>query len=148
MARLSEINDKKIALDTVIFIYALEGNREFGECATSIFSTIERKECRGFASDLVLAELMVKPLREGKPEIAEEYVLELPNFPNLTFLAPSGDIIITAAQLRGNTNLRLIDALYLATAINAGCELFITNDTAMKRDISDVDIWLLSEIDA
>ena len=72
MARLNEIQGKKIALDTVIFIYALEGNVEFGDSTKKIFESIEQEKCRGFASDLVLAKLMVKPLREGKPNIAEE----------------------------------------------------------------------------
>ena len=147
MARLDEIKGKKIALDTVVFIYALEGNDKFGKRAEQIFIAIEQGECKGFASDLVLAELMVKPLQEGKPEIAEEYASELPNFPNLTFLAPTRDIIITAAKLRSNSNLKLIDALHLATAINAGSQIFITNDTAMKCDVSQIDIWLISEID-
>lgn len=31
MARLNEINGKKIALDTVVFIYTLEGNAKFGD---------------------------------------------------------------------------------------------------------------------
>ena len=147
MSRLNKINGKKIALDTVIFIYALEGNEKFGEGTKQIFTAIEKGECRGFASDLVLAELMVKPLREGKLKIAEEYALELPNFPNIAFLAPSRDIIIAAAKLRSKTNLKLIDALHLATAIDAGCQIFITNDAAMQCDISSMDIWLLSEID-
>jgi predicted nucleic acid-binding protein len=146
MARLNEIKGKKIALDTVVFIYALEGNEEFGECAKQLFTAIEQGECRGFASDLVLAELMIKPLREGKPEIAEEYVSELSTFPNLSFLSPTRSIIVTAAKLRGNTNLKLIDALHLATAIEQKCQIFITNDMAMKCHVSKIDIWLLSEI--
>ncbi len=147
MARLNEINGKKIALDTVVFIYALEGNDQFGRCAEQIFLAIEKGKCKGFASDLVLAELMVKPLREEKPEIAEEYASELPNFPNITFLSPDRDIIISAAKLRGKTNLKLIDALHLATAIKRGCQIFITNDNVMKCNISQIDIWLISEID-
>lgn len=147
MARLDEIQGKTIALDTVVFIYALEGNEKFGKRAEQIFAAIEKRQCKSFVSDLVLAELMVKPLREGKTEIAEEYATELPNFPNLTFLAPTRDIIITAARLRSNTNLKLIDALHLATAINKECQIFITNDTAMKCDIASIDIWLMSEID-
>lgn len=89
---------------------------------------------------------ILKPLREGKPEIAEEYALELPKFRNLTFLNPTREILITAAKLRGNTNFKLIDALHLATAIQKKCEIFITNDTTMKCDILDLDIWLMSEI--
>ena len=65
MARLNGINGKKIALDTVVFIYTLEGNFEFGDRAKTIFEAIEQGKCKGYASDLVLAELMVKPLREG-----------------------------------------------------------------------------------
>ena len=141
MARLNEINGKKIALDTVVFIYALEDNDQFGRCAEQIFLAIEKGKCKGFASDLVLAELMVKPLREEKPEIAEEYASELPNFPNLTFLSPDRDIIISAAKLRGKTNLKLIDAF------KRGCQIFITNDNLMKCNISQIDIWLISEID-
>lgn len=146
MAGLNDLDGKKITLDTVVFIYALEGNDQFGERAKQIFTAIEQGKCQGFASDLVLAELMVKPLREGKPEIAEEYALELPKFPNLTFLNPTREIIITTAKLRGNTNLKLIDAIHLATAIQKKCEIFITNDTAMKCNILDLDIWLISEI--
>ena len=89
MARLNGIIGKKVALNTVIFIYTLEGNPEFGDRAREIFEEIEQNRCQGYASDLVLAELMVKPLREGKPDIAEEYASELPNFPNLTFLSPT-----------------------------------------------------------
>ncbi len=147
MAQLNDIKGKKIALDTVVFIYALEGNKKFGECARLLLEMIEKEECWGFASDLVLAELMVKPLREGKPEIAEEYALELPSFPNLSFSPPSRNIIITAAKLRGNTNLKLIDALHLATAIKQECQLFITNDTSIKCSVSNIDICLLSEIE-
>lgn len=147
VSRLNKIKGKKIGLDTVVFIYALEGNKKFGESTKQIFIAIEKGECRGFASDLVLAELMVKPLRDGKPKIAEEYALELPNFPNLAFIAPTRDIIINAAKLRSKTNLKLIDALHLATALNAGCQIFITNDAAIKCNIPSMDIWLLSEID-
>ena len=139
MARLNKINGKKIALDTVVFIYTLEGNLEFGDCAKTIFEAIEQGKC-SYAKDLVLAELMVKPLREGKPNIAEEYASELPNFPNLTFLLPTRDIITSAAKLRGKTNLKIIDALHLATAIEAGCQIFITNDAGMQCNISNIDI--------
>ena len=147
MARLNEINGKKIVLDTVVFIYTLEGNAEFGDRAKAIFEAIEQGKCRGYASDLVLAELMVKPLREGKPDLAEEYASELPDFPNLTFISPTRDIIISAAKLRSKTNLKLIDALHLATAIDTGCQVFITNDAGMQCDILNIDIWLLSEIE-
>lgn len=147
MARLEELAGAKVALDTVIFIYALEGNPEFGDRAIKILEMIEQGKCRGVACDLVLAELMVKPLREGKPEIAEEYANDLPKFPNLTFRSVTQAIVIAAARLRGNSNLNLIDALHLATAVEAGCTVFITNDIALRHPAAGLDIWRLSEIE-
>jgi hypothetical protein len=43
MARLEDIEGAKVALDSVIFIYALEGNQEFGDRVLKIFETIEHK---------------------------------------------------------------------------------------------------------
>ncbi|MEQ8384103.1 MAG: hypothetical protein RH949_17255 [Coleofasciculus sp. A1-SPW-01] len=81
MARLDDLDGVAIALDSVIFIYVLEGNPEFGELARKVLEMIEQGKCQGVASDLVLAELMVKPLRDGYPDIAEEYAQDLPTSP-------------------------------------------------------------------
>ena len=147
MARLEELDGTKIALDSVVFIYALEGNPAFGERAKSILQTIERGQCQGFACDLVLAELMVKPLREGKPEIAQEYARELPKFPNLTFVSVTREIVVAAARLRGNSNLGLIDALHLAAAVEVGCEVLITNDAALRHPNAGLEIWMLGNLE-
>jgi predicted nucleic acid-binding protein len=147
LARLEQLDGARVALDSVIFIYALEGNPVFGERAKQILQSIERGKCQGFACDLVLAELMVKPLRSGQPEIAQEYAIDLPRFPNLTFVSVSREIVVAAARLRGNSNLGLIDALHLATALIAGCTVFITNDAALRHPSPSLEIWMLSDIE-
>ncbi len=146
MARLKDLEGVAVALDSVIFIYALEGNLEFGELARKIFEMIELGKCRGFACDLVLAELMVKPLRDGLSEIAEEYARDLPSFPNLRFCSMTQAVVTAAARLRGNSNLGLIDALHLATAVDAGCTVFLTNDAAIRHPAPGLDIWMLRDI--
>lgn len=146
MARLADLDGLTIALDSVIFIYALEGNREFGEVARKVFELIEQGKCQGVACDLVLAELMVKPLREGYPEIAQEYAQDLPCFPHLRFCAVTQTVVIAAARLRGSSNLGLIDALHLATAVEARCTVFLTNDAALRYANVGLDIWMLRDI--
>ena len=148
MARLAHLEGKDIALDTVVFIYALEGNREFGERAIKIFEMIEQGICQGFACDLVLAELMVKPLRQGQVEVAQEYAEDLPTFPNLTFRSVSRKTVIEAAKLRASSKLGLIDALHLAAAIEAKCAVFMTNDAAFSHQTPGIDIWMLSELES
>ena len=125
----------------------MEGNLEFGNRAIKIFEMIEKGSCKGFACDLFLAELMVKPLRTGEIEIAEKYANDLPKFPNLTFCSLPQAIVIAAARLRGSSNLGLIDALHLATAVAAGCKVFITNDAAMRHPNAGLDIWMLRDIE-
>ncbi len=145
MARLEALLGKKIGLDTVVFIYALAGNPKFGNLSLKIMEMIEEGKCLGIASDLVLAELIVKPLRQGYAEIAAEYVQELPSFPNLTFRSVTREIVIAAAKLRGNSSLGLIDALHIATAVEAGCSIFLTNDTVMRHPDPGLEICLLTD---
>jgi len=147
MARLDDLHGVMIALDSVIFIYALEGNPEFGELARKVLEMIEQGQCQGVASDLVLAELMVKPLRDGYPDIAEEYAQDLPHFPNLRFCPITQAVVIAAARLRGNSNLGLIDALHLATAVEAGCRVFLTNDATLRYPNAGLEVWMLRDIE-
>jgi len=147
MARLEELEGAKIAQESVIFIYALEGNAEFGDRVIKIFEAIEQGKCQAFACALVLAELMVKPLGEGQIEIAQEYATELPKFPNLTFCNLTRATVITAANLRGSSNLGLIDGLHLATAIESGCTVFLTNDANLRHPSPGIDIWMLTDIE-
>jgi predicted nucleic acid-binding protein len=147
VARLEDLRGKKVALDTVVFIYALEGHSEFGDRAKYLLEQIEVGEIKGFACDLVLAELMVKPLRLGKPEIAEEYATDLPQFPNLTFRPVTRDVVIAAARLRGSKNIGLIDALHLASARLSECDAFVTNDVAIQHPAAGLDVFMLSSFD-
>ena len=52
----------------------------------------------------------------------------------LVYLDASGLIVFKdAARLRAETGLKTPDALHAATALRAGCALFITNDADFRR---------------
>lgn len=42
MPRLADLQGRKVGLDTVVFIYALEGHPTFGDRATQLFEKIEQ----------------------------------------------------------------------------------------------------------
>ncbi|WP_416670565.1 type II toxin-antitoxin system VapC family toxin [Egbenema bharatensis] len=44
-------------------------------------------------------------------------------------------------------NLKLTDALQLATALEAGCQAFLTNDTQLKR-VTELKVLVISELEA
>ena len=49
-----------------------------------------------------------------------------------------------AAELRARYNLGLADALQFAVALKAGCDIFLTNDIALKR-VTELEVVVLNE---
>jgi predicted nucleic acid-binding protein len=50
-----------------------------------------------------------------------------------------------AAEMRVKYNLKLPDALQIATAIVAGCDVFLTNDSALKR-VQELSVVIIGEV--
>jgi predicted nucleic acid-binding protein len=55
------------------------------------------------------------------------------------------DIARQAAQLRAVHNLALADALQIATALNQGCQMFLTNDKQLAR-VTEIRVVVLEEL--
>ena len=71
--------------------------------------------------------MLVHPLREGRPELAEEYRKILLQSPALTAIPLDEGIAEGAAELRARHNLRTPDAIQIATAIRSGASWLLTN---------------------
>jgi predicted nucleic acid-binding protein len=125
-----------IAIDTPIYIYALERNAAFAPLADAVLARVRDGGLRAVSSTLVVAETFVQPFRLGLEALAAEYLDRLANYPNLRLLAPGEEICRAAAELRGkHPTLRLPDALHVATAINAGASAFLTQDKDPPRNL-------------
>jgi len=122
-----------IGLDSMVFIYLFELNREHLEEARRVLREVEAGTLRAVTSTLTLTEIMVKPLREGRKNEALDYAFTIENFPNLTVKAPDVAIAIKAAELRAVYDIKTPDALHLATAITSGAEVFVSQDVGLKR---------------
>lgn len=55
-AHLTEV--ERVALDTVLFIYAFERHPQYGARAQVIFQALEEGRCQGVASVLALGEIL------------------------------------------------------------------------------------------
>jgi predicted nucleic acid-binding protein len=132
-----------VLLDTTVWIYHLEQHPEFGAAAGKIIAALRAGTILGVSSELTLLELTVKPLRLERQNVADEYELLLSNFPNLTLEPISRDILLRAASLRASHRLRTPDAIQLATGLEVGATLAITNDAGW-RNIPGVETMMLS----
>src|SRR5947199_3006978 len=84
------------------------------------------------SSELTRMECLVLPLRNGDSKLVADFdtffssrVVELTPFPPAVFRR--------AAEIRAQFNFRTPDALHLAAAVEAACDVFLTNDAGLSR---------------
>lgn len=141
----SAIAGRVVAFDTAPLIYYLEENPDYLSLTDELFEAIDRREARGLTSVLTLLEIMVKPFREGRDDIANSYRQILTNAANLSLYEITEDVSTRAARLRANYGwLRTPDALQLATALEHGADIVVTNDGGWKR-ISELPVLVLKD---
>ncbi len=79
-------------------------------------------------SVITLSEVLVKPLRDGETQLAQQYRDILLNINGLTTIKVSIAIAEKAAQLRSQYSLRTPDAIQVATALQSNATALLTND--------------------
>jgi predicted nucleic acid-binding protein len=100
----------------------------------SIFDCLNSEQIRAFTSPVTLAECLVLPTRQNDSEKRQVFVkIDIP-------------IAQHAAEIRVKYNLKLPDALQIATALVSNCEAFLTNDVQLKR-VTELQVLVISELE-
>ena len=122
----------RIYLDSMVWIYALESNPEFGTQAQSILKALDKGQHTLLTSHFLLAELLVAPVKKGDVFLAASHGQAL--------RSRSGHVVqftervaAAFAQIRAQKQVSSPDAIHLALAASAGADLFVTGDTRLKR---------------
>lgn len=134
-----------VALDTSVWIYHFEGSADYGQAADSVLETIARGRIGGVSSELVLLELLVAPLKKGAQDAADEIELTLTHFPHLHLAPVTRAVLVRAAEIRAHYGLRTPDAIMVATAVELGATLAVTNDDAWLR-VKEIEVLLLRKL--
>jgi predicted nucleic acid-binding protein len=134
-----------IFLDTMFFIYHFENNERYLRLTTDVLNLVEKGQIRCSISYLTLMELLVKPFEENRQDLVEEYRMIFETFPNMAMVGLDRSVVHLAASFRAIYNLRPADAIQLASAACAKCDLFLTNDRDLVR-IKEVKIIYMDEI--
>ena len=135
----------RIALDTMILIYVMEGGQRYFSLAKEILESIESGQTKGVVSAITLTELLTAPAQANDVAAMRDYELYLLNFPNLTILPLDIEIAREAAHIRARTRLPAPDAVILATAHKAGADAIITNDRRWRNKLNRPDILFLDD---
>lgn len=94
---------------------------------------------------ITLLEVLVKPLKEDKPKIVDEYKTILTNAQSIDIFEIDTPIAIKSAEIRARYNFRTPDALQIATALIHGAHYFFTNDLRLKS-ITEIKLLTISDL--
>jgi uncharacterized protein len=122
----------RVFLDSNLFIYLLEDLSYRGQRAEYIFQRLAQRNAFVLTSALTLGEVLVKPIRIGNKQLEAKYrsLIDEPVVTVLPFDRKAGE---TFARVRQDRSIKAPDAIQLATAASAGCDLFITNDDRLAK---------------
>jgi predicted nucleic acid-binding protein len=141
----SLIKGRVVAFDTAPLIYYIEEHLQYLPLVEELFESFDAGAAQGLTSVLTLLEVLVKPVRDGRHDIADQYREILTGSANIT-IHPIGEAVCeSAAELRAKyTWLRTPDAIQLAAAITNHVSMMVTNDDRWKR-IDEISVILLDD---
>lgn len=129
------------AFDADVLIYAAAPRQPLGDPIRHIFREADlagRDQVAGIGSVLLVPELLSKPLREHRSDEVTTLAAILGRLHLLPLDVQTANV---ATALGSRYRLRAADAVHLATAVLAGADRFITNNTSdFTSSISEIEI--------
>lgn len=137
---------RQLGFDSVTLIYFVEQHPSYFDRMLFIMRYVDSGPISGIASTLSLAEVLVIPIRNRDAVMVDRYEAVLSKSRGFRLKSITAAIARQAAAIRARYNLKTPDALHIATAIEAGCEAFLTNDLTLKR-VTEIRILILDELE-
>jgi len=134
-----------VVLDTMVWVYFFEAHELYGELCKQLLLQVEAGSFSAALTPITLAELIVKPLRQGRQDRATQYRSAMQAMINVQLLAFSVHDGWLAGSLCAKYALRLPDAMQVAAALAAEQPTLVTNDKALAR-VKEVHVVLLSDL--
>jgi predicted nucleic acid-binding protein len=118
----------------MLFIYWLEDHPEYARRVDAIRSRMEQRRDQLITGAFTFGEVLAGAYRKGTPQLADETRRLLRNVVAevVPFTLETAD---RYAQIRATPGIPPADAIHLASAAQAGTDLFLTNDKRLVGKI-------------
>ncbi len=137
---------KRLFLDTAPVIYYVEKNPRYLAIVAPFFDRIDNGVLTAVTSPVTLAECLVMPYRLGLSNLQQHFFDLIVHGQNTVFVPLDHECARQAAALRAHYNITLPDALQVATALKAGCEALLSNDSGLQR-VTELRVLVVDELE-
>jgi predicted nucleic acid-binding protein len=120
--------------DTMLFVYWFEEHPVHAERVQHILTKMEQRKDTLCTSSFALAETLVGPYKKGAREMADR-IREAFRPPFVQVLPFTSEAADRYARIRAEIGVSAADAIHLASAAQAGVDLFLTNDRRLAGQI-------------
>lgn len=136
----------RVFLDTAPVIYYVERNPTYFELTAAVFDGIDDNRWHAITSPITLAEALVIPCQLNLTQLQRNFTDLIVSGNNTTCFSIDSEAGREAAELRVKYNLTLIDALQISVALQANCDVFLTNDARLRR-VTEINVLLLADLE-
>jgi predicted nucleic acid-binding protein len=133
-----------VYVDSNCIIYGVEKVKPYDAMLNPLWQASASGSISVISSQIVLAEVLVKPYRQKNAQLEEQFREFLMNSAEFCTIPIYLHVIERSAKIRAEFGLRTPDAIHAATALDAGAALFVTNDPVFCR-VSRLPVAVLSE---
>jgi predicted nucleic acid-binding protein len=136
---------KGVVLDTMFFVYLFEDVPRYADLCEYLIKEAETGLFSAVITPITAAELLVKPLSQGREDTADRYRNTLRSYRNIRPVEITLETACLAAGLRAQYHLPLPDVMQAAIALQSTHPVMITNDSALRK-IKEVRVLQLDEM--
>ena len=134
-----------IYLDANALIYFIERSDDLQEKVGSVISHAIENNIPLFVSEIGIAECLYGTYKNGREALTSQYQELFYEIALFQIIPTDGQKLIAAARIGADKGLKLVDASHFQSAIEARCELFLTNDSRF-RSSHGVEIITLGDL--
>jgi predicted nucleic acid-binding protein len=122
----------RIYWDTMLFVYFIEDHPQYKPRVKSILATMHRRQDTLCTSVFTVGEILTGPYKRGASALVAQ-VKDAFNSSQVELIAFTEETAERYAQIRAEHRVSPADAIHLASAAQAGVNLFLTNDRTLPK---------------
>jgi predicted nucleic acid-binding protein len=122
----------RVYWDSMLFIYLLEANPEFGPRVVQMYRAMQRRKDSLCTGIFTVGEVLTGP-RKRNDAAGAQAIQTFFRGREVELLPFDLEAADRYSVIRAQGNVRQPDAIHLATAARASVDLFVTNDESLRK---------------